>query len=374
MVPPAQRRRGGTAGGGASGGRSGRAGNRGAGAISLATLRQRIEAGRIERLYLCLGEESWLARAAVGTLEAAVVTELNREWGKEEIVASESGAAELLRAATAAPMLGGRQLVVVRGIERLRKQDKELLPRALATVPDSTVLVMTALKLDGRTTFARELKRLATVVDCEPPAPETIPTWIRQRFAIPGRERRVTDDVVRRLHGLAGNDLGALDGEIEKLVQYVGPDREVTRADVDRVVAGGTGATLAELQDALGERDARRGLAALATLLETGHHPLEILAYVGYRIHDLWRAVDTQGRGGGWIRPEVLGQARHHRPQELRRAAAWLFEADRRLKSSGGDPRLVLETLIRKVAATAASGDASSSRRRPRHAAARGDR
>ncbi len=115
------------------------------------------------------------------------------------------------------------------------------------------------------------------------------------------------------------------------------------------MVAGGVGASLADLVNAIGERNMAGALGALATVLEAGHHPVEVLAYVGYRVHDLWRAAEIGRRPGVWFRPEVLQQVRLHQPAALRRGAIALFDADRRLKSSGGDPRLILERLVRQL-------------------------
>jgi DNA polymerase-3 subunit delta len=309
-----------------------------------------LAAGTIDRVYLCLGEESWLARDAVEAIARCVLAEAGCDWGKEEFTASETAAASILRAATAAPLLGGRQLLVVRGVEKLKKADKDAFPASLAAIPDTTVLVLTARSLDGRTTFARELKQLATVVGCEPLAEERIPAWIAARLAIGGRECKAEAGVAERLLELVGTDLGTLDGELDKLVQYVGERRTITRDDVDRVAAGGVGASLAELVQAVGERRVPAALAAVGDLLEAGHSPIEVLAWLGYRFHDMWRAQDLGNQRGVWIRPEARQQARRYQPAELRRAAALILEADGRLKSSGGDPRLVLESLIRKVA------------------------
>jgi DNA polymerase III delta subunit len=55
-------------------------------------------------------------------------------------------------------------------------------------------------------------------------------------------------------------------------------------------------------------------------------------------------------RPGSWFRPEIKRQVRGYSAPELRRAAIALYEADTRLKSSSGSPRLVLETLVRQVA------------------------
>jgi DNA polymerase-3 subunit delta len=348
MPPPSTRgRAGGPKGGAARGAATG-----GGGTLSLATLERELKGERLRRVYLILGDELILRREALERIEtAALGSDPNvSAFGRQVFAGAESRASDILAATHGLPMFGSRRLVIVDGVERLRKGDREALLPGIHDVPETSVLVLLADKLDGRLTFTRSLKQKSALIPADGLPEASLPQWISRRFASLGH--RVTRDTAERLLLLAGPRLTVLAGEIEKTSLYVGPGRPVRTEDVDRAAAGGLGGTLEDLVTAVSERRLLGALKALADALEVGEEPLRVLGFLTYRITDLWRVADG---GRGW--PVVNRQARHWNSAELGRAVAALYSADRLLKGAGGGvplakrpgERLVLETLLRKI-------------------------
>jgi len=324
----------------------------GGGELTLGALGQELAKAKIRPVYLILGEELLLRREACASIEAAVLGEdpTVRALGRDVFAGGEARIGDILSAAGGLPMFGGRRLILVDGIERLRKGEREALPGALASLPASTVMVLIADKLDNRLTFTRELRRQAAVVPATALPERVLPEWITRRFGMLGHS--IARGAAERLLLLAGPQLSALAGEIEKVSLYVGEGRRVSEEDVNRVVAGGVGGTLDELTLALGERDLAGALAALTSALEAGEEPLRILGFLAYRIRDFSR---VKSGGKGWVRDDVRHQARNYTPRELSRAIVTLFAADRELKGGGAGSiplrerrrgHLVLERLL----------------------------
>jgi DNA polymerase-3 subunit delta len=324
----------------------------GGGTLSLAALERELKGERLRRVYLILGNELILRREALERIETAALGSdpSVSAFGRQVFAGAESRASDILAATQGLPMFGSRRLVIVDGIERLRKGDREALLPGIDDVPETSVLVLLADKLDGRLTFTRSLKQKAALIPAEGLPEASLPQWISRRFASLGH--RVTRDTAERLLLLAGPRLTVLAGEIEKTSLYVGPGHPVRTEDVDRAAAGGLGGTLEDLVTAVSERRLVGALKALADALEVGEEPLRVLGFLNYRITDLWRVADG---GKGW--PVVNRQARHWNSAELGRAVAALYSADRLLKGGGGGvplakrpgDRLVLETLLRKI-------------------------
>lgn len=321
-------------------------------ALEVAALQRELAKERIRPAYLILGEELLLRREASQAIEAAALGDdpTARALGRQVFSGGEARIGDILAATAGLPMFGGRRLVLVDGIERLRKGDREALLPALTNLPDSTILVLTADKLDGRLTFTRDLRRRTAVVSAAPLPERELPEWIGRRFA--ARGHRISRACAERLLLLTGPGLSALAGEIEKVSLYVGEAGQITEEDLNRVVAGGLGGTLDDLTRAVGERDLARALAALAGALEAGEEPLRILGFVAYRLGDLWRLANGIR---GWVRPEVEKAARNYTTSELARAISLLHEADLALKGVGGrvvplakrrGDRLILEKLL----------------------------
>ncbi len=317
------------------------------GALGLKQLQKGLDAGRRAALYLCVGPEYLLARRALELIESAILDEAARVWAKDDLVCGDASLVEMAQAITQAPMLGGARLVILRSFDKLRKAERDHFSDLLAAQPDTTTLVVVAEKLDGRTKLTRMLKERAVSVACEPLPAAELPTWIEQEFMVRAPKLTVTRRAAERLAELAGPELGTVSGEIEKLILYQAGGGQVDSPEIDRVVAGGVASDLSELLDAFGGRDRLQALGALGRLLEAGVAPVQIVAYLGYRVADLLRA--TEAPRSGWIRREVAAQVGRYSIPELRRGAVLLYEADGRLKSSRGAPTLVLETWLNRV-------------------------
>jgi DNA polymerase-3 subunit delta len=360
----------GRAGGRTTGPRSGAAAG---GELSLSALGQELTAGTLRRIYLLEGEEILLRREVLTAIENAALgpDASTRAFGRQVFPGAEARAEDIIAATAGLPMFGERRLVIVDGVDRLRKNDREALVPALGSVPDTTVLVLIADKLDGRLTSTRDLRARAAVIPVSELPANLIPKWIAARFQALGHT--VAPAAAQQLLALAGPTLSSLAGEIEKVSLYVGAKKAVSVEDVNRVVAGGLGSTLDELVNAVGERDLPRALRSLSRVLEAGEEPLRVLGFLNYRISDLWRLAHGHR---GWVRDEVRAAARRWSAPELACAIALLYAADRLLKGGeGGEggmplPRhrhgdaLVLETLLVRILPATPRAAAPPARRR----------
>jgi DNA polymerase III delta subunit len=105
---------------------------------------------------------------------------------------------------------------------------------------------------------------------------QQLSAWVEQRVG--ARGKRIAGDATRRLVDQVGNDLRALDGEIEKVVTYIGGKTVVEAEDVEQVSAWIKSAVEWELSDHLEKADYRLCLSILQRLLDReGVAPLQIL-------------------------------------------------------------------------------------------------
>ena len=172
----------------------------------------------------------------------------------------------------------------------------------------------------------------------------------------------------------AGDDLRGLRQELDKLLLFVGDRSAIGAADVEAIVADRGEGWIFDLTRAIGDRDASAALVQLGRLLARGEHPLKILGTVASEIRRLLSArqflatdlarVWKRGMSYPQFQQDVLKngaplltrnpyadymcfqRAERFSLTELSSYMDGLFEADRRLKSSGSQPRLVIEKLI----------------------------
>ncbi|MBM4261573.1 MAG: DNA polymerase III subunit delta [Deltaproteobacteria bacterium] len=248
----------------------------------------------------------------------------------------------------------------------------ELLDRGL---PQWDFLLLTALQVDRRTKLFKRFEELgaALFLGLERDrygkvSRESLIEFINRRIKQTGKtlEPAAREMIATR----AGDDLRTLNQELEKLVLYCGERPTIGAKDVDMILLDQGEGWIFDLTRAMGERNALAALAQLARLTGQGEHPLKLLGTIAGEVRRLLAArqlLDGELRGR-WRRGMSYQQfqqigappltrnpygdymnfqrAEQFSLTELRAHMERIFDADLRLKSSGSQPRLVMEQLI----------------------------
>jgi DNA polymerase-3 subunit delta len=246
-------------------------------------------------------------------------------------------------------------------------------------LPPWDFLLMTAVQVDRRTRLYKRLEEsgaaLQLVMERDRSgriSRDSLAEFVGQRLREAGKtiEPRAREMILLR----AGDELRSLQQELEKLLLYVGDQALIRTQDVDLIFADQGEGWIFDLTRAIAEREALAALAHLARLMAQGEHPLKLLATIAAEVRKLLAArqlLDGELRGR-WKRglsyPQFqqivlkdsvplltrnpyadymcFQRAEHFSVAELRSYLAGVYDADRGLKSSGHDPRLVMEKLI----------------------------
>ena len=168
-------------------------------------------------------------------------------------------------------------------------------------------------------------------------------------------EKGAAEDLAERVAA----DLMRLKTEIEKLADYLGDRKKITREDVNVMVASEKTTNVWALADLLASRQGQKSLEFLDRLLRDGEAPLEMLGALTWMYRKLIEASEIRGAMNGWqaartlgMRPEqadiALRAARKTSKTQLLTGLRALEKADDRLKSSK-DARMVLEFLVTEL-------------------------
>jgi DNA polymerase-3 subunit delta len=297
--------------------------------LSPADVRKHIASGRVGPLYLLLGpDEAGKIGLAAEFLELIEV-EL-RAFNVDRLYGGETTAADVVNAARTLPMMVPRRLVLVLHAERLLNPKKESeatsrdldMLEAYAKAPvDSACLVLVADAVDKRRTLAKVLMSKAAVVDVAGPADAVeAARWVRDRVTQEGMtiDARAARLVVER----AGPDIGRLRSDLDRLVLYATGNTAITEADVREVVGAATSQDDWGVTRAIENRSAGEALRELALLMDGGAVPYMILGQIAW-----------------FVRTKVPAA-------RVSSAVEAVFRTDLAIKTSAGDPRVLLERLV----------------------------
>jgi DNA polymerase-3 subunit delta len=327
-------------------------------AATAAAVRKQIAAGRPDPVYLIVGDDDAEVTRLAGEF-TEMVDEALRAFNVERLYASDKAVtpAAIAEAARQLPMMADRRVVVVLRAEKIlkprrRKADEEAggssadeepsgsaeaLEAYLARPEPSTVLVFAAADVDRTRRLYKQLQKAATIVECwglksgpakggrvDPrEAVQKAEQLVKQRVSESGQ--RIEPRALRLLASRAGTDIARLRNDVERLLLYAAGKPSIGVQDVEEIVGAETSQDDWAVTNAIRNGRTADALRELALALDAGGVPFMILGQLAYYVRE--RMIESQ-------------------PRRVPAAIDALFRTDLDMKSSGGDPRVLLERLV----------------------------
>jgi DNA polymerase III subunit delta len=320
------------------------------------SVRKQIAAGKPDSVYLLVGDDEVETSRLAHELSALVEDEL-RAFNLERLYAGEKATspASIVESARTLPMLGDRRVVVVLRGERLLKpkrrgkteeaedaeedaetaSDGDALAEYAKRPEPGTTLVIVATDVDRSRRLYKALQKHAVIVECWGlKGAKDARLDLRQvaslaeqlvRKAVAAAGQQIDPQAARLVAERAGTDIATLRGDMERLLLFAAGKPKIELKDVLEVVTAETSQDDWAVTNAIERGNAPEALRQLALSLDSGGVPYMILGQLGY-----------------FVRTGLVRSA----PRRVPAAVEALFRTDIDLKSSGGDPRVLLERLV----------------------------
>jgi DNA polymerase-3 subunit delta len=319
-------------------------------------VRKQIAQGTPDRVYLIVGDDEAEMSRLAADLSALVEDEL-RAFNLERVYAGEKLAspAAIVESARTLPMMGDRRVVVILRAERIlkpkrrgRAAEDEGLPDAGEPVEDVdvleayvrrpeplTTLVFVAADVDRTRRLYKSLQKQATIVECwglraSKDARVDLRQVARQadalvRQAVTRAGQQIDPAAARLIAERAGTDISTLRGDVDRLLLYAAGKPRIDLRDVQEVVSAETAQDDWGVTNAIQRGDTAEALRQVGLAVESGTVPHMILGQLGWFVRERLSGADAA---------------------RIPAAVEALFRTDLDLKSSGGDPRVLLERLV----------------------------
>ena len=332
------------------------------------TVRLQVRQRKPGPIYVIVGDDEAEMSRLTAELSGLVEDEL-RAFNLERMYAGEKGGSPLaiVESARTLPMMGDRRVVVVLRAERILKPkrrgkavdedeaeegpepsgspgaragrsadgDLDALEAYVRSPEPLTTLVLVAADVDRSRRLYKSLHKEAAIVECWGLKPtrdtkvdlrqvaRTAEALVKQ--AVAGAGQQIDPAASRLIAERAGTDIATLRGDLDRLLLYAAGKPTIDLADVREVVSGETTQDDWAVTNAIQRGDAAEALRQIGLAMEAGSVPVMILGQLGWFVRDRLSASD---------------------PRRVRTAVEALFRTDVDLKSSGGDPRILLERLV----------------------------
>jgi len=345
--------------------------------------------GKLKPGYVLAGDEQFLlekCRAAV--LKAFVPADL-KDFCLSDLDLADASIFEVLDRAQTPSLMAPFQVIFVRNVRQLytrgaKKDEFAALDRYFESPNPQGLVVFVAdflripsdarrMEMDDRNRFERIRETLGEhcgVVELARVNEEDAMHWATATAQQAGA--RLEADAARELVDALGADMMLIASELEKLLLYTSGRGKISLGDVETMVLAAKQRSLYELTDAISARDRVRALAVLHGLLNStdagedaaiGHLYMlartfrQMLVILEKNVRDsraIWQALWQGFRMPPFAADDLIRQARRYKNRrELTRAIRLVARADRELRSSPPDKRLVLERLVYELASEA---------------------
>jgi DNA polymerase-3 subunit delta len=327
-------------------------------AATPAAVRKQISQGKPEPVYLIVGDDEAEMSHLAADISGLIEDEL-RAFNLERLYAGDKGVTpfSIVQAARTLPMLGDRRVVLVLRAERILKPkrrgksadreddaageeadqpgDLDVLAEYAGRPEPNTTLVLVATDVDRQRKVYKALQKHATIIECWGlrgskdgkvdlrDAARAAEALVKQ--AVTGAGQQIEPAASRLVAERAGTDISRLRADVERLLLYAAGKPKITLQDVRDVVSSETAQDDWAVTNAIGRGDAKEALRHLALALEGGGVSYQILGQLAWYVRDRLTTAD---------------------PKRVPAAVEALFRTDLELKSSGGDPRVLLERLV----------------------------
>lgn len=310
--------------------------------VNPSVVRAQIAAASTAPVCVLLGDDE-LEKSALAAEFGGMVDEGLHAFNVERLYGGDTRVDRLIDSARTFPMMVPRRVIIVMEAEKLltprretkaAEEEQERLEEFLKAPPSHTTIVLVCGALDMRRRIPKLLVKEAQVVNCGTIDNEAdAERWVQARAS---RDSvRLEPAAIRALVTRTGLDLVRLRAGLERVALYAMDQESISADDVRQAVPAGPEAQADwGIANAIGRGDAREALKELGLALDAGAPPYFALGQIRLAAEKL-------------------------PPSRVTAGIEALMRTDLALKSSGGDPRALLERLVVELSGTPGRGRAT---------------
>ena len=323
------------------------------------TINEDIKNGTFRRVYLLYGDEDYLKLQYKNKLLRALVTEgdtmnFSRFEGKEAQVPA------LIDLAETMPFFAEHRVILVEDSGFFKNAAPQL-AEYLPDMPETTCMIFIEKEVDKRSKTYKSLKDIGRMVEFKTPDEKMLTRWVLTVLQKNGK--KLTQPTMQLFLEKAGNSMGNIDRELEKLICYVG-DREIIQMDdVEEICTGQTENRIFDMIHMMAEKRQKEALELYYDLLALKEPPMRSLVLLVRQFNILLQVktmvaagmeqnqiADRAGLRSFTIR-RYRSEAGHFSVQKLKEALRDCARAEEDVKTGRLDDRLSVELILVKYSA-----------------------
>lgn len=256
-----------------------------------------------ERIILVYGEDAYYRQRISSAIADFVYGETPEEDREISLFEKDTNLGELEGVINSYPFFSGASLVILKDekllgkaeSENIKKQ-QERLGKILNDIPEYCTVFISAVKLDGRTKFAKDLIKQAAACSCEPIKVYNLGYWLNDKAEELGGslDRNAQECIMEYLEPLEVAPLQLLEQELTKLAVYAGERKRWTKRDVEEIFASLPEVGSFALSNAIAEHKLITALEILAAEEKKGTPIIKLCGGIMFQLRKMLQIKELQ--------------------------------------------------------------------------------
>ena len=243
-----------------------------------------IHQNKLAPIYFLQGEETFFIDAIISAIEENALDESQKSFNQVILYGKETSLVDTFSAARRYPMMGDRQVVIMKEAQENRDWSKEAAQRIalnyLENPLPSTILVFgyKYKTLDKRTKLGKAFEKHAVFLNAKKLYDNQVPDWTRSFCASKGV--KIEEKALMMLVENIGNNLQRLVNEIEKVSLNIKNNAPIDAQMIQRYVGISKDYNIFELQKCLGTLNRQKAQKiANYFAMNPGNNPMVLTIY-----------------------------------------------------------------------------------------------
>lgn len=216
---------------------------------------------KFKPVYWLEGNEDFFIDEVVRYAEHEILTEDEASFNLTVFYGRDANWADVLNACRRYPVFSEKQVVLLKEAQDMRDIDK--LESYIETPNDGTIFVVSykGKTIDGRTKFARVIKKQGELFTSKKIYDNQLPAWTNGYIQSKGLQ--ISNKALTLLVDHVGNDLSRITNEVNKLSLNLEGKNTITEDDIEKYIGISKDYNIFELQEALSFKNYSKALAII---------------------------------------------------------------------------------------------------------------
>ena len=236
---------------------------------------------KIKPVYVLYGSDSFLRDEYRRGLLSRIIGDADPQMAVSAFDAT-AELATVLDELRTTPLLAERRAVIVADADAFISAYRDPLERYVQAPSRHSSLILTVSTWAKSTRLYKLVEKVGTAIDCNAPNASGLAAWIPK--AAGKRGKKIDPDAIDLLIQWVGEDLAALNSELEKLSLYVEPRRSITVDDVGALVAATAGPAAFALTNAITAGNPAGALKALGGSLTRRGEEFKVVGALAWHL------------------------------------------------------------------------------------------